>query len=245
MLPLRTLIHGVRLGIDPIGLTDLVWALRADDLTLADGAAVVTWTDAKSGLAFTNTDVTRRPTLIHNARNGHKIVRFTGASFHSLAASSSAMVGTNRTILAVMKHTVNAATNTIFGVGASNWRVVANASGRLQSVYVDSAAATQTHTVGAGTQFDGNYVIASWRVETVGANVRITMRINGVLRYDITVATGHAAAGSTPRIGGGGATSTNLTGDIGDLYVFSTAVPFSNVIDMTRFLARKYLIAVP
>lgn len=69
-------------SIIPPESTTMLVQLRADDLTQADGAAVNSWADTRTGDSFNGTvsqsTASQRPTLHANALNGHKVVQFDG-----------------------------------------------------------------------------------------------------------------------------------------------------------------------
>jgi arylsulfatase A-like enzyme len=71
--------------IPPENVTNMMVHLRAENLTLANGAAVSSFIDADSGDAFNGNlaqgTTGRQPTLVHNAINGRKSLRFDGDDY--------------------------------------------------------------------------------------------------------------------------------------------------------------------
>jgi hypothetical protein len=81
--------------------TNLLWRLKADDLTGSDGSAVQSWADSSGNnvTAAAQATVGLRPVLSLNAVNGHKAVKFDGTNDYLALSGTALDLTRNRSVL--------------------------------------------------------------------------------------------------------------------------------------------------
>jgi hypothetical protein len=225
-----------------------VW-LRAADLALADDAAVASWTDAASALAFTQATGAKQPIYKATAFNGGPCVRFDGTD-DTLAVTSSLLQTTARTVIIVCRSGLAdiAAGAAILAWNGTTGYAGAGADERMRTVYVDGAAITVTAGASAGTQFaDVNQrLVLTYLTSVSGSDVTTLQRKNGANRRNTVSAAGAAVPTSpTIRLSGTSTTPTSpFNGDVAELLAWDRALTPAEYLSVERYLGAKYGVTV-
>ena len=92
--------------IPPENVTNMMVHLRAENLTLADGASVGAFDDADTGDAFNGNlaqgTASRQPTLVHDAINGRKALRFDGVDDYLASSQNNRLPNVGRGLTVFM-----------------------------------------------------------------------------------------------------------------------------------------------
>lgn len=131
----------------PLDLTPTMW-LRADDLALADGTAVSSWTDLSgNGLHATQGTGPNQPLLKTGIVNGHQVVRFDGSNDY-LATSAPAIstkVGT-MAVICKMTTTQNSSPLTNGAIASNGLSFLTSYSGTTKQIVRGGLAIDATAT---------------------------------------------------------------------------------------------------
>jgi hypothetical protein len=235
---------------NPSTLTGLKVWLKAADLALADNAAVASWTDAATGLAFAQAIGANQPTYKTTAFNGLPCVRFDGTN-DSLAVASSVLTVASRTVVIVCRSGLSSITTTEGLLSLDNilnfYVGVALTTGRMRSVYKDGSNVTTTVEATSGNQFlDTTQRLAvAWVHDTSGGNVTTVLRKNGTDRKRSTSAAGNTTpTATTIRVGALTNTGNWFNGDIAELLAWNRALSTAELLSVERYAGNKYGITV-
>lgn len=237
------------LGVsDPASVSGLVVRLRAGDLALADGAAVATWTDTVSSLAFAQATGTKQPTYQATAFHGGPCVRFDGTD-DFLAVTSTAMQVAARTIFVACRSGLSDITvaSAIFSWDSTGGYVGAHTNEAMRLVYRDGAAGAVTVTGTVGSQFaDTQQRLAlSYTTAVSGSDVTRVFRKNGAERLNSASAAGaQVPATNTLRVGSSNGSATFFNGDIAEVLAYSRALTAAERLSVERYLGVRYGITV-
>lgn len=222
----------------------------ADDVRVADGAAVDTWPD-RSGNANAVTGVTTaRPVLVTGSLNGHSVVRFDGSNDKMSLASApvgTALSGSDTpfTVWMVWKKTNNTGTQVALAL-------VATADGATSTLHNLGTSATAYFTARAD---DTNAVVSqsTSRAPDTSAHV-VALRFSGttcsifidgaltsVARSALDVGT---SSFTLLRLGASRASAGPFAGDIAEVLVSASAADDSIIQQATRHFGYKYAITV-
>jgi arylsulfatase A-like enzyme len=243
--------------------------LKAGDLTasLANGAAVASWSDSATGDSFNGTVTqgtsTSRPTLLTNVSdvNGKAVVAFDGGdSLGSSTTNSLPNVGRGITVFAVGTGDTSGQTAERLGqIGDSG-----GASGQIAGFDV-STTATGTSNGGAGFRFnngaslydtpiaDTGFHIVVWQIDDGQAYSNATMFVDGTVPANTftgssTTANSIGFAGSDLELllgtgrntNGALATSDFFSGQLAEMLVYNEQLSVGQINLVANYLSTEY-----
>lgn len=217
------------------GLTPDVW-LRADALSLANGAAVTSWPDSGlEGLSAEQGTASAQPSFVTNELNGLPVVRFGAGDFLQTAATDLNLAA-DLTVLVV--------TNT---AAPSKGLVSKDNQANPGSMYYSIGGTVPVLDrpfveAGVGASAGG----AGWRILAVSVSgTAVSHFLDGAANGTDTLAVG--TDGTWPLLIGafGRVTPANfLLGDVAEVMVFASALATADRRTLEAYLGAKYAITV-
>ncbi|MEM1312454.1 MAG: DUF2341 domain-containing protein [Patescibacteria group bacterium] len=211
--------------------------LDADSLTEADGSAIASWNDTSgNNNNAAQSDTNKQPTVVANAINGKKLVRFDGTQ--SLEISDNPTLNNNsQTVIAVANFgTSHDSYEQILGKSSSaSWNdgfSVGN-NGNNLSTWVNNYSSGGA-TVSAPILTPKNYVITS----TFGGS-SINLSVDGELVATNTYS-GSQTTNNQPLIIGAINDGYNLNGDIAEILIYDRVLTPSEQSEAEAYLKSKY-----
>jgi hypothetical protein len=233
----RRLLLGNR-PFQPSSLPNLVFWLSADNLGLADGTAISTWTDRSgNGHNATGTTTTRPLYKSSGLSAGRPSVRFDGVDDVLLLGDLSSFFPAAATVFVAygLNTDTNYAVYDTAGLGGGNlgfWRWSGDGNGYY---CVFRSARLATYPLAAPTT--GNHVTT-----IRSSSSAYEARLEGVSKG---VQAAAYSAGANHRIGdvgsGGGA---SLDGDVFEIFAYSDAKTDAEIIKCERYLGSRWGISV-
>jgi hypothetical protein len=227
-------------GSVPQSVPNLVLWLDASQLTLANGAAVSTWSDA-SGQAHhgTQTGTTSRPTYQQGAINGAPAVRFDGTDDYLNLAGTVISGSQARTVFFVARPNVAGNKGIVdLGNGATagaGFMISPELGVRISGANRMWTPAAPTTTASMGTvQLNGT------------STTNISLRVDGVTRTATSTVTSNVLTAGSGTVGTWSATpvgANNFNGDIAEVIVYSRALSLSEQQTVEQYLNNKYFSA--
>ena len=233
----------------------LVLWLRADGLSLDNGAAVTEWRDESGeGHVFTQGTASAQPSYVSSDSdfNNKPHVHFDGGDYLDLAFD--ATLNTNQVTMFVVstvdsdtgaKQTIIENTN-----GNTGWLLYANmsASPVANSWQLDSGtgSALTTQSSSASAVVANTPSIATFTLsggDGAGASATKTFHINGVQANQTTAGYTKKASG-TQRIGANSSAGLALTGQVAEIIQYNRALTDAEREMVESYLSQKYNIAV-
>lgn len=222
--------RGNLFGFLPTQIGGVVGWYAADQMPLADGQAVGSWTDL-SVHAYHVVQATSslRPTFHRGALNGLPVLRFGGSHWLRVTYPNAFNQPIHRFMVGRLRVAPAGNQTPLGGV---------NAAHNLSAI-----AANQRWRMNAGANIDGQPVSTAWAVlTTLGAGAASHIRVNG------TQNSGNAGTGNLggTTVGGSNAGSpANLfDGDIAEVIVYAKSLSEAELYAVERYLGDKYDIPV-
>ncbi len=221
--------------------------LKADDLSLTDGAAVTSWADASgNSLTASSSGVsTEEPTFNTNDVNGFPSISFDGGDFLNLGnvAALNLTPGTDSWSFFIVYHVTGATPQGTFFSKAT-----ATGSTRQYQYMIDDNAGTSRFTASIGGNFTVGNVVStnawfvsssindattkdSWSNES--SNFSAGVGTGSVPTADVLIG---ARRGSGPTTG----TGFHVTGNIAEIAMFDAELNDAQRIIATNYFAAKY-----
>jgi hypothetical protein len=233
-------------GFHPSSLSPTMWldASEGLDAILNDGEAVTNWISAVSGITFSQSTASFKPTLQKGYINGRSAVHFDGVN-DRLTAPGTTLAGIINAgagvVFIVARRTGNSPTYSHLFTDSNGVMILAHrTSPRIEGVNDDGAADTVTL---AGAPTNDAY-IQTWR--HAGGNIYIGL--NDTRDAALVSA---ASGNSTPLtgtlvLGAEGSPSIRwFPGDIAELFVFNADLTEADRMNIESFLSNEYAITVP
>jgi hypothetical protein len=222
----------VSTGTQPDSISGLVLWLRADDLALADGAAVSSWTDRSTSSANASQGAAgAQPTYQSNQINGRAVVRF------SNTATKDFMTGTLPTgygdlavFVAGKMSNVSSSDGVFFGFGSNDPSLLS--SGGNFAVDDGSVGAFSDLSLSNGQTF----LLTLWRAASVGY---LASR-NGSITNDSAKFVGFANTATSYSVGSSNGTLGMLDGDIAENIVYNSDLTGANRTGVLQYLNSRY-----
>ncbi|MDB6151540.1 MAG: pknD 4, partial [Chthoniobacter sp.] len=221
-------------GPGGVGTTDgssqLELWVKADALSLANGAAVATWNDASGNARhFTQGSASLRPVFITNAVGGRPVVRFAADTFGSLTLPSTA---NEFTVVALLKPTNTGAYHNFFegqgGVRPMLWiDSLGNYEFNFNSGAVTPASGNYDVLFGVKTNTGPQYSQLYLNGPSVTASGPNSFTINASQSYTFFNRSGSQA----------------FNGDLAELIIYSTALSESEISKVGYYLQQKYALS--
>lgn len=229
-----------RYGVQPSGISDLVIWLDANDLGLADGDPVPSWTDkSATGRVFSQGDTSRRPTYRTNVINAQPVVRFDGSNDTLL--STALQLGNNYSTFAVVRPLVN----------TGNWtNIFENGSGARVMLWLNN----NPYSLQAVGHREGSFTNSSVAVSPLSSPSLVGYVItSGELQLYINGAsatTNNPTQGSTPALSGafgvgGRSDGYTLNGDIAEIVIYNKSLSSTEVQQLKDYFNDKYGFGFP
>lgn len=229
-------ISGCVLWLDASDVTSLYTDDAGTTPVSADGDAIGRWSD-KSGEAHHVTQATagNKPTYKTGVQNGLSVIRGDGNDFLNVPNLS---LSNSSTIFAVVRWLSSSADGGILGGKSNNdhqfWRDEF-ASGDRMGIAVNGAAivAYGTHLPATNTGY-----AYMWRYNS-GTSAH-TVHVDGVSDISVTASLGAGVLQPDFIFAANTSTAKNLTGDIGEIAIFNSALGTTDVNSMESYLATKW-----
>ena len=222
--------------INPSSISGLELWLRAEDLALADGASVATWTDLSTNSRnATQGTANLQPIYKTSILNGRAVVRFSATPNGQedyMAGSSPSL--TDFTVFMVAKWNSGTSSDAqIFSMGSGGGAFT-----------VSSTSNKVTITRGATSQVfndlsvvDGQFQILGIWHSAIGGHSAAKNANNS---SDSGIVQGMGATGGNYRVGANVTPSLMLDGDIAEILVYSSELSGSQRSDLFRYLNSRY-----
>jgi len=228
-----TYIYDSQTGFSRSGLA--VW-LRADQGVTETSGVISQWRDL-SGNENNATQATasRRPALVASTLNSQPVVRFTGSSGTALSIADNPSINPSQiTMITVAKQTA-AATNALMlrklTSASVNHYALYFATATTPSTKIGSATATSSLGIGTYAVFEATYNLN-----------QLKMWLNGTSTATIAY-TGAMVSGAYPlTVGGDGAGSYGVTGDIAEVLIFNRALTDTERKEVESYLYQRYAV---
>ena len=232
--------RAVTVGAGPggVGTTDgtsqLELWLKADGLSLTNGAKVTSWADASGHSTRTLKQATAslEPTYITNVLNGKPVVRFNNSDFSSLTLPST---NNQFTVVAVLRPTVK-------GIYQN---IVEGSGGNRPMLWMDVNTDYEFNLdTGAVTPATGGDDIVACVVSTIGtSNSQLylngpTLTATGPNAFAIPSSQTYTFFNRTTN----GTDAQRFYGDVAELIVYSTALTAAEIDEVGYYLQQKYAV---
>ena len=220
-------------GFSPASLLGLVAWYRAADLSLADGAAVATWTDSSgNGRDATQATGTKQPLYKTNIINGKPVVRFDGVDdFLNVPAID--LTGTSGLTLFVVVANITSGGDRVLFEYSTNINSFTDGFLLYRETGNSIAAALRGSAGGAGSNFVTTASVTS------AATVISAVYDKALATNEVTAWLNGTSAGTRPQnlnntgafgnrasfIGMRAGTTLPLAGDIAEILLYSRALP--------------------
>ena len=235
MIPLGVLASARQSGFTPAAYGNLALWLRADALSLSDGAAVSSWPDSSAaGNTATQGTAGYQPIYKTGIINGKPVVRFDNAD--DRMASACSLSGPELTMIAVLKRAGTAEGNLVCpnATGLGGFRLSLDSTAHV----VDQGVAV----MGNGSTALGTSAFRILTAKFSDSGNSWSLRINGAAdasgSYAATLATGKTMMiGYDVRNNGG-----PINADIAELIYYTANRSLSEIQAVEAYLSAKYAI---
>lgn len=215
-------------GFNPLSISGCALWVKADSLVLNDGDPVSPWTDLSPNLKNLTASGTERPTYKTAIQNGLPIVRFNGTS--NIMNNVLFSLSQPTTVLMVVKQTSK----------TTSGRFIDGGNGSANRQIVDFGITTGFFSIYAGVSPAADSTDHSGAFHVVTAIFNGTSSFGYIDGAVIHNGVNAGTQGMNPIKVGGDNTATFMTGDIGELLYYNSALSGTNRGNVEAYLKSKW-----